>query len=127
MLSINEHATMEEASNELLEFVLDPQNWVALGELRTRPQERPGQNAAYQRRVGNLRICASVDVTPGLEVFLRVAFRAPGLTPPRAADHLAEFITGKIPLIPNAEWQVQVDDREWVHFIRRYTAEALKA
>jgi hypothetical protein len=127
MLSINEHDTMEEASSELLEFVLAPQNWVALGRLRTRPHERPGQNAAYQRRVGSLRICASVDVTPGLEVFLRVAFRAPGLTPPRAADHLVEFISSRIPMMPNSEWQVQVDDREWVHFIRRYVAEPLKA
>ncbi|MGA9522602.1 MAG: hypothetical protein WBV82_14140 [Myxococcaceae bacterium] len=127
MLSINEHETLEEASNELLEFVLAPQNWVALGQLGERPHERPGENAAYQRRVGKLRICASVDVTTSLEVFLRVAFRASGLTPARAADFLAEFIADRIPLTPNSEWQVHVDDREWVHFIRRYAAEALQA
>ncbi len=127
MLSISEHETLEEASNELLAFVLAPQNWIALGQLDARPHERPGQNAAYQRRVGSLRICASIDVTPRLDVFLRVAFRAPGLTPTRAADHLVEFLADSIPLTPNSEWQVHVDDRDWVHFIRRYTSGALQA
>ena len=51
-----------------------------------------GQNAVYQRRVGTLRICASVDVSATLDVYLRIAFRAPGLTPVKAADHLEAFL-----------------------------------
>jgi hypothetical protein len=127
MLSIDEHNTLEDASDDLLDYVLAPENWVTLSRLRTRPQERPGQNPAYQRRVGNLRICASCDVTDGLDVFLRIAFRAPGLTPLRAADHLAEFLAGRMPLRPNSEWQVQVDERGWVHFMRRYAGPQLLA
>lgn len=127
MLQIPEHSTVEEASRELLDFILSPQNWVVLSELRQKPAARPGQNPDYQRRVGNLRICASVDVTPSLDTFVRVAFRGPGLTPPKAADHLAEFLGPRIPLLPNSEWQVQVDARNWIHFIRRYTHETLQA
>ncbi|HZA52461.1 MAG TPA: hypothetical protein VE549_17070 [Myxococcaceae bacterium] len=127
MLSIHENRTLDEASSDLLGFILDPSNWVMLEELRQHPNQRPGQNADYQRRVGALRICASVDVTPRLDVFLRIAFRAPGLTPTRAADHLAVFLGERIPLTPNSEWQVQVDERGWVHFMRRYTPTTLKA
>ncbi|MBX5482108.1 MAG: hypothetical protein IRZ16_09775 [Myxococcaceae bacterium] len=122
-----EHDSLEEASADLLAFVLAPQNWVMLSELRARPELRPGQNPAYQRTVGKLRICASVDVTPTLDVFLRIAFRAPGLTPNRAADHLAEFISPRIPLLRNSEWQVQVDSRGWTHFMRRYAGTTLEA
>jgi hypothetical protein len=68
-----------------------------------------------------------VDVTPRLEVFLRIAFRGPGLTPTRAADHLAAFVGERIPLTPNSEWQVQVDEPGWVHFMRRYAPPTLKA
>jgi hypothetical protein len=85
------------------------------------------QNADYQRRVGPLRICASVDVTSGLEVHLRVAFRAPGLTPIKAADHLEAFLKQRLPLTPNTEWQVEVDERRWIHFVRRYAAAHLLA
>src|SRR5919106_2415850 len=105
MLSIHENRTLEEASSDLLAFILDPSNWVMLEELRQHPNQRPGENADYQRRVGALRICASVDVTPRLDAFLRIAFRGPGLTPTRAADHLAAFLGERIPLTPNSEWQ----------------------
>lgn len=127
MLSIHEHPTLEDASGELLRFILNPVNWVALEQLGEDPGARPGQNPDYQRQVGKLRICASVDVTPTLEVFLRIAFSSPGLTPIKAADHLETFLKGCIPLMPNSEWQVEVDERRWIHFIRRYTQETLRS
>ena len=127
MLSVHENRTLEEASSDLLGFILHPGNWVVLEELREHPNQRPGQNPDYQRCVGALRICASVDVTPRLDVFLRVAFRGPGLTPVSAADHLAAFLRERIPLTPNSEWQVFVDERGWVHFMRRYAPPTLKA
>lgn len=127
MLSVQENASLQEAGAELLEFILSAEHWVPLEQLSREPQLRPGQNAAYQRRVGALRICASVDVTPSLEVFLRVAFRAPGLSPVKAADHLDAFLKSRLPLTPNTEWQVQIDERRWIHFMRRYTGETLRA
>ncbi len=127
MLSVCEHASVEEAGNELLTFILDPRNWVVLDRLRTDPASRPGDNPAYQRGVGRLRICASVDITPQLYVFLRVAFRGPGLSPTKAADHLEAFLKSRLPFTPNSEWQVEVDERRWIHFIRRYTGDTLQA
>jgi hypothetical protein len=126
MLAIHESQSVEEASGELLDFILMPNNWVALETLERDPQARPGQNAAYQRRVGNLRICASVDVSEKLEVFLRVAFRGPNLTPAKAADHLESFLKRRVPLTPNCEWQVEVDARRWIHFMRKYTGPTLR-
>ena len=127
MLSIDEHPTLEDASGELLRFILNPVNWVALERLEQEPSARPGQNAAYQRQVGNLRICASVDVMPSLDVYLRIAFRGPGLTPMKAADHLETFLKDRVPLTPNSEWQVEVDERHWIHFIRRYCPQTLRS
>jgi len=74
-----------------------------------------------------LRICASVDITPELIVFLRVAFRGPKLAPMQAADHLEAFLKSRLPFTPNSEWQVEVDERRWIHFIRRYTGDTLVA
>ena len=125
MLSIPENRNVEEASESLLDFILEPSNWVWLGHVKD--GERPGQLPEYQRRVGNLRICASVDVSPELAVFLRVAFRAPGLSPSKAADHLEAFLKNRIPLTPNTEWQVEIDGRHWIHFIRPYAANTLSA
>ena len=127
MLSIHEHATVEEASSDLLGFVLAPDNWVSLAQASEDPTARPGQNALYQRRVGPLRICGSVEVTPELGVFLRVSFRGPGLTPVKAADHLEAFLKTRLPLTPNSEWQVEVDERRWIHFVRRYAGAHLVA
>ena len=127
MLSVSEHATVEEAGGELLGYILDPRNWVALDRLRTDPAARPGENPSYQRRVGPLRICASVDVTPDLVVFLRVAFRGPALSPMKAADHLEAFLKSRLPFTPNSEWQVEIDERRWIHFIRRYAGDTLHA
>ena len=127
MLSVHQNPTLEDASRELLRFILTPANWVSLARLREEPLARPGQNADYQRQVGKLRICASVDVTASLDVFLRIAFQGPGLTPLRAADLLERFLRGRLSLIPNTEWRVEVDERRWIHFIRRYASPALVA
>lgn len=127
MLAIHEHSTVEEASSDLLDFILMPDNWLPLELQSADPAARPAQNALYQRRVGPLRICACVDVSATLEVFLRVAFRAPGLTPVKAADHLETFLRSRMPLTPNSEWQVEVDERRWIHFVRRYASARLQA
>lgn len=127
MLQGHHHQSLEEASKELLDFILDPKNWVMLTQLRRDPSRRPGENPDYQRQVGNLAVCASVDVTAELGVFLRIAFKAPNLTPTKAADHLTDFLGERIPLVPNSEWQVQVDPKSWIHFIRRYSGEPLRA
>ncbi len=126
MLSIHQHATLQDASSELLSFILDPVNWVASGTVESESRSGPGQNAAYQRQVGKLRICAAVEVTPSLDVFIRIGFSAPGLTPMIAADHLETFLGNRLPLVPNSEWQVAVDGRRWVHFIRRYARGPLR-
>lgn len=125
MLSIHEHASLEEASVELLEFALDPSNWTVA--LENGAAVVPAQGVQNQRRVGPLRVYAVVEVTPSLEVFLRVAFRAPGLTPVKAADHLESFLKQRLPLTPNTEWQVEVDERRWIHFVRRYASPRLQA
>lgn len=111
-----EHASVEEAGGELLDFILLPQNWAA-EDARTRPE--------YQRRVGSLRMYATVEMNDELEAMLRVGFFAPGLSPTKAADHLEAFVKARLPFTPNSEWQVEVDDRRWIHFSRRYSAPAL--
>jgi hypothetical protein len=126
MLSIHEHATLEEASVELLDFALTPSNWHQALAPETTATSVPA-DVQYQRRVGSLRIYATVEVTPSLEVFLRIAFRAPGLTPVKAADHLEAFLKPRIPLTPNTEWQVEVDERRWIHFVRRFAGPRLQA
>jgi hypothetical protein len=128
MLSIQEHGTVEEASNNLLDFILIPDNW--LEQAPPAPEGSanwPAQDTQYQRRVGPLRICASVDVAPSLDVVLHIAFRGPGLTPLKAADHLESFLKQRLPLTPNSEWQVEVDDRRWIHFSRKYAGTHLQA
>lgn len=127
MLAIHEHTTVEEASSDLLDFILTPENWLSIEQQTEDASVRPAQNVLYQRRVGPLRICASVEVSAPLETFLRVAFRAPGLTPVKAADHLEAFLRKRMPLTPNSEWQVEVDERRWIHFVRRYAGTRLQA
>lgn len=122
MLSIHEHATLEEASAELLEFALAPENWAMALPVTQVPASGPGEDVRNQRRVGPLRIYAVVEAASSHDVFLRVAFRAPGLTPVKAADHLESFLKQRLPLTPNSEWQVEVDERRWIHFVRRYAA-----
>jgi hypothetical protein len=123
MLLVPEHSTLEEASGHLMPFVLRPGNWVA-GERRGTV---PVQRAEYQRRVGKLRVCAAVEVGDALEVHLRIAFRAPGLTPTRAADYLEAFLRGRLPLLPNTEWEVEIDEQHWIHFRRTYLGKRLVA
>ena len=48
-------------------------------------------------------------------------------TPVKAADHLEAFLKQRLPLTPNSEWQVEVDERRWIHFVRRYAAPRLQA
>ena len=70
MLSIHENATVEEASADLLGFILEPSNWIQLDAPEGEEDAvlRPVDDVTYQRRVGPLRICASVDVAPSASV-----------------------------------------------------------
>ena len=126
MLSIHEHATMEEASHALLDFILEPSNWVTPSP-GSQEGPLPSLDARYQRRVGSLRVCAALELNAALDVHLRVAFRGPGLTPVKAADQLEAFLKSRMPLTPNTEWQVEVDERRWIHFVRRYASPRLNA
>lgn len=126
MLSVQQRTTLQEASSDLLEFALDPRNWVPIeAELQERGNTSP--TTAYQRSVGALRVLAWVDVRPNLETYLRIAFRGPGLSPMKAADHLEEFLKARMPLMPNTEWEVELDRRNWIHFVRPYTVGNLRA
>ena len=129
MLSIHESASLEEASSELLDTALAPEHWRerAAGEAGEGADDRGLDDPRYQRRVGALRVCAALEVGEDLGVTLRVSFRAPGLTPTRAAEHLEAFLGPRLPLLPNTEWQVEVDERRWIHFTRRYLEGPLEA
>lgn len=133
MLSIHESASLEEASSELLDTALAPEHWRERaasegdGDGAGRPDDRGLDDPRYQRRVGALRVCAALEVGEDLGVTLRVSFRAPGLTPTRAAEHLEAFLGPRLPLLPNTEWQVEVDERRWIHFSRRYLEGPLEA
>lgn len=125
MLAVDEQQQLGDAGQSLLDFILAPGNWFPLSKLQIEPMTPPGQNALYQRRIGALRVCASVDITDDLQVFLRVAFKGPGLSPMKASDHLEAFLKPRLPLLPNTEWQVEVDGKGWIHFIRRYAGARL--
>ena len=127
MLLLHEHATVEDASLILLPHALDPAHWLASEGARALAPRAAYHSADYQARVGMLRICASVNVRPTLDVVLHIAFRAPGLTPTRAVDHLEVFLGTRLPLLPNTEWQVEVDGRQWIHFQRAYLTQKLIA
>jgi hypothetical protein len=124
MLSTPQHESLEDAGNELLDFVLRPENWLSPS---GNSAVALSQNSAYQRQVGNLKVFASVDVNENLEVFLRISFREPNLTPLKAVDYLEQFVRNTMPLRPHTEWQVAVDDNRWVHFVRRFAQEAVCA
>ena len=125
MMLVHEHATLEEASSRLLLYVLEARHWrAAHGRDSVLPALQPPEHHA---RVGKLRICACVTVERDLLVHLHVAFRAPGLTPARAADHLESFLKDRMPLQPNTEWTVEVDGRHWIRFERVYVRQRLVA
>ena len=117
--TISQSHSIEEASGALLDFALQPQNWLTTGKQRV--------SAAYFRRVETVQICVSVDVTPTLDTYLRVSFRGPNLTPMQGADLLESFVRGRFTFHPNIEWEVEIDSRGWIHFTRRYTGPMLRA
>lgn len=118
MLSNAEHVSLEDAGGDLLQFALSPENWTAR-DVRT--------HAEFQRKVGSLRVYAQIEVNEELDAVLRIGFYGPNLSPTKAADHLEEFVKGRMPFTPNSEWQVEIDDRKWIHFCRRYTGPSLSA
>ena len=118
-MQIREAASLEEAGGALLEFALNPTNWVSRGGHRALP--------AYLRVVNGVQICAAVDVSASLETYVRVSFRGTDLSPMKAADLLEEFVKDHFPFTANSEWEVEIDGRRWIHFSRRYTTRALHA
>lgn len=117
--SDSENHSIEEASGALLEFALQPENWLTTGKQRV--------SSAYFRRVETVQICVSVDVTPTLDTYLRVSFRGPNLTPMQGADLLESAVRTRFPFTPNSEWVAEIDARGWIHFTRRYTGLTLRA
>jgi hypothetical protein len=110
------HTSWKAAGRELVAEALDPTNWVGVS---------PGEALSARpvnlcRRVGHTRVVASVDVSERLGLLLHVAFRGPSLDPMGAAALLAAFLDGSRPLLLSSRWQVEVDARGWVHFVRPY-------
>lgn len=116
--SLTKANSMEEAGGALLERALNPERWTL-----------PGRRATSDNtcRVGAVEVCASVDVTPTLETFIRVSFRGPKLSPMQAAELLEQFTSVRFTFIPNIEWFVEIDARQWIHFSRPYTRPRLQA
>lgn len=110
--------TMEEAAGHLLDRALNPHYWGMHSRARLK------ENRCM---VGRIEVCASVDVTPTLETFIRVSFRGPELSPMQAAELLEQFVCKRFPPLPNVEWFVEIDGRSWIHFSRRYTTRMLSA
>lgn len=110
--------TFEEAGSQLLERATDASRWGLMVRRVT------VDNCA---RVGRIQVCATVDVTPTLDTYLRISFRGPGLSPMSAAEHLEQVLSPRFPFIPNAEWFVEIDARKWIHFSRRYTQPKMEA
>ncbi len=110
--------SMEEAGGTLLELAIDPHRWTV-----------PGGRVTVDNRclVGAVEVCASVDITPTLETFLRVSFKGPRLSPLEAAEHLERFTSARYTFIPNIEWFVEIDGRQWIHFSRPYAQPTLRA
>jgi hypothetical protein len=110
--------SMDEAGGTLLAHALDPAHW-------TLPTRRVNKENLCQ--VGSIQVCASLDITPTLETYVRVSFRGPGLSPMQAAEHLEQFVSRRFTFVPNAEWFVEIDARKWIHFSRKYTELRLEA
>ena len=110
--------TMQEAGVALLGRALDPRRWML-----------PGRRVTKDNicEVGTVQVCATVDITPTLETFLRISFRGTELSPMEAAELLEQFVSTRFPFVPNTEWFVEIDARKWIHFSRRYTQPHLLA
>ena len=121
MPAVHEHATLEDAGEELLRRALHAENWL-LGQ-----DGMLALPSTLQAQVEGVRVAACLWVTPALEVELRICFRGPQLSPTRAADLLERFVARRMPLTPHTEWRVEVDDRRWIHFCRRFSPAALIA
>jgi len=115
---VNVAATMDEAGGELLSRALDPAHW-------SLPTRRVTRDNLCQ--VGTVQVCASLDITPTLDTFIRVSFRGPDLSPMHAAELLEQFVSKRFTYVPNAEWFVEIDARKWIHFSRKYTEQRLEA
>lgn len=114
----NVAATMDEAGGPLLDRALDPSRWAL-------PTRRVNKENLCQ--VGTIQVCASLDITPTLDTFIRVSFRGPGLSPMQAAELLEQVVSRRFTYVPNAEWFVEIDARKWIHFSRKYTEHRLEA
>ena len=110
--------TMHEAGGSLLERALDPERWAL-------PTRRVNKENLCQ--VGTVQVCASLDITPTLDTFIRISFRGPSLSPMQAAELLEQFVSKRFTYVPNAEWFVEIDARKWIHFSRKYTEQRLEA
>jgi len=119
MLATTETSHLEDAGRQMLPFILEGANWVQDTQRR--------EAGCYLQKVGSVSVSASIDVTPLLEVYLRVAFRAPGLTPMQAVDFLEAFLKSHLPLLPQTQWLVEIDGKEWIHFTRRWVEKPLQA
>ncbi len=117
--SVQQAQSMEEAGGALLDRALDPRRWAMPGHRRV--------TVDNLCQVGSVEVCASVDVAPTLETFLRVSFRGPELSPMQASECLERFISPRFTFIPNSEWMVEIDARHWIHFSRPYTRRTLEA
>ncbi len=118
MQRVSRHQSMEEAGGALLGRAIEPRRWV------THVRRVTVDNICH---VGNVQVCASVDVTPTLETFLRVSFKGPRLSPLQAAELLERFTSARYIFVPNLEWLVEIDARDWIHFSRPYTRPCLEA
>ncbi len=118
MLRATKADSMKEAGDALLEKAIHPSRWML-----------PGKRVTLDNRcrVGKVEVCASIDVTPTLETYIRVSFKGPELSPLEAAEFLEQFTSVRYTFIPNLEWLVEIDSREWIHFSRRYTHTRLQA
>lgn len=115
---VPKHKSMSEAGEALLHRAVDPNRWA------TQARRVTVDNIC---RVGSVQVCASVDVTPTLETYLRVSFKGPKLSPLQAAELLEQFTSTRFTFIPNLEWFVEIDARDWIHFSRPYSQPRLVA
>ncbi len=110
--------TIEEAACSLWAKALSPSGWGL---------HVKGRFLSNRCRVGKLEVCATVDILDSLDTYLRVSFHGPQLSVMSAAELLEKFICTRFVFVPSAEWLVEIDARDWIHFTRRYTHETLRA